>query len=721
MQTMQTMWNSANMMEKKTSWVGAKKNGLGRGMAVVLAAAAVIGGTPLPVFAGSPSVDTDEAVYVNLDYYGARTQTSIVKGCSLNGIRSFTDYGVYTDVTNMSSHVEPVRTEDGVTWNLPEDSKERFYYECQMDNESLILPWDFDISYKLNGVPAEAEKLAGASGLVAIDVVCTPNQKAKEYYRNNMLLQVGTAVNMEDVNTIAAPGSQTQSLGTYKVILFAAVPGETATFHLEIGTSDFETPGIIMMMIPGTLDQMREIKDIREAKDTFSDSAEELIDSMNDVLDKLDGLTNGVATTKAGLQQLQEAKARFDASKDTMTASTDQGIEELAGLSTALNELSPDIDNVQHTMQDISDEMDNLVDVARESEDNFADLGGKLNGLKNDLRDLQGDLQNTGSVTQEKVDKLQAQVDKVQEKLDEMSEALGMVTGGSMTQAQMAQALGAMKQQTRALIKSLEPYIGKAQADSMRQELQDAINAAAGGNVDELYELLDNYTQLVEQVQGVIYELQEVLDNGSVDGTLTSSAGVLNELDRVTADLENAMAGIGTLNAIKKRDQADFDRMLDDTKVTAESLASATGNLVNTLTILQNTLKANRTDVENGTEKTLDGLIEIMERAVADSATTRVKDANEKMKDTVKSEIDKVEEETNFLNLDAEEEMISFTSENNGSPASIQIILKTREINEDSVKDNAVDIEPAAVNQGVWYRISQVFVKIWDGIKRMFQ
>ena len=253
-------------------WKNSKnKNRLRKGVAIGLTAAMASGNMTVTAFAGPPSIDTDEALYVNLDYYGARTHTSIVKGCNLNGIRSFTDYGTYTDVTNMSSHVEPVQTEDGVTWNLPEDSKERFYYECQMDNESIILPWDFDISYQLNGVPVEAEALAGADGLVAIDVACTPNEKAKDYYKNNMLLQVATAVNMEDVNTIVAPGSQTQSLGTYKVILFAAVPGETATFHMEIGSSDFESMGIFMMMVPGTLDQMKEIKDVYK-RQRFSSS-----------------------------------------------------------------------------------------------------------------------------------------------------------------------------------------------------------------------------------------------------------------------------------------------------------------------------------------------------------------------------------------------------------------------------------------------------------------
>ena len=677
-----------------------------------------------PAWAGPPSIDTDEAVYVNLDYYGAKTQTSIVKGCSLNGLRSFTDYGTYRDVTNMSNHAAPQITEEGVTWNLPEDVKERFYYECQLDNDSIVLPWDFDISYKLNGVPVEAQTLAGADGLVEIDVKCTPNEAAKDYYKNNMLLQVAAIVSMEDVNSIVAAGSQTQSLGTYKVILFAAVPGETASFHMEIGTSDFELPGIFMMMIPGTLEQMKEIKDIKEVKDTFSDSAEELMDSLNDVLDKLDGFTSGIESTQAGLKELKEAKAKFDASKDALTAGTDQGLAELSGLSAVLNEIAPDIGNVHETIKEISDEMDHLAAVAQDSEEDFSDLGGRLGGLKDHLRDFQDELTQTGSVSQEKLDKLQSQMDAVQEKLNQI---MGMLEGaGDMSQEEMAQLLGAMKNQTLALTKNLEPYIGKEQADALAKELSDAIDAAAGAggempDMGALLELVETYSQAVEQVQQVIFDLQDFLYSHTTDGAISSGASVLNELDRVSADLENAMAEVGNIHTIKKQNQGDFDKILEDTRAASQSLANASGSLSSTLGILQDTLKANRANVENGTEKTLDGLIDIMEKAVETSNTNRMKDANQSMKDSVKSEIDKVEEETNFLKLDAEEEMISFTSDKNDTPSSIQVILKTQEISKDSAEDHSEDIEPEVENRGVWYRIRQVFVKIWEGIKGIFR
>ncbi|MFR4414045.1 MAG: hypothetical protein ACLT4C_01495 [Butyricicoccus sp.] len=55
--------------------------------------------------AAAPTVETDESVYINMDYYGAPTNTRIVKGVSLNGHTEFTDFGSYAI---MSTYDEPV-------------------------------------------------------------------------------------------------------------------------------------------------------------------------------------------------------------------------------------------------------------------------------------------------------------------------------------------------------------------------------------------------------------------------------------------------------------------------------------------------------------------------------------------------------------------------------------------------------------------------------------
>ena len=190
-----------------------------------------------PVYGAQPSVDVDETMYVNLDYYGTATKINVVKGCTPNGVKEYTDYGSYEKVVNMTDRTEPVLEDGAVRWELPETGK-RFYYQCTMPEGSVTLPWDFDISYKLNGREMDASKLAGASGLVEIRIQATPNRKAGAYYRNNMMLTAVVPVDMERCYSVEAPGSQLQSIGSNTVAMFAALPGEEGDFTVRIGTDD---------------------------------------------------------------------------------------------------------------------------------------------------------------------------------------------------------------------------------------------------------------------------------------------------------------------------------------------------------------------------------------------------------------------------------------------------------------------------------------------------
>lgn len=165
-----------------------------------------------PVYAAEASVSVDEAMCVNLDYYGRVDKVNVVKGVSLNGLTSFTDYGNYLDVTNMTNNTAPEVGDGKVTWNLPADTKGYFYYKGAIDKDTVTLPWTMDVSYKLNGVPTDAEKLAGASGLVEVHVTATPNEAARDYYKNNLLLVVAMLVDMSDCYSVEAEGPRPRAL-----------------------------------------------------------------------------------------------------------------------------------------------------------------------------------------------------------------------------------------------------------------------------------------------------------------------------------------------------------------------------------------------------------------------------------------------------------------------------------------------------------------------------
>ena len=70
---------------------------------------------PQTAQAAAPSIETDEAVYINLDYYGIPTATRIVKGVNLNGHTEFTDYGNYSEVYNMSTYDHPTLQDGSVS------------------------------------------------------------------------------------------------------------------------------------------------------------------------------------------------------------------------------------------------------------------------------------------------------------------------------------------------------------------------------------------------------------------------------------------------------------------------------------------------------------------------------------------------------------------------------------------------------------------------------
>src|SRR5699024_3701727 len=87
---------SARIRRKTTM----KSNKLRRITAAALVLALVL---PQGAVAAPPEIETDEAVYINLDPYGIPEATRIVKGVNLNGHTEFTDYGDYTEVYNMST------------------------------------------------------------------------------------------------------------------------------------------------------------------------------------------------------------------------------------------------------------------------------------------------------------------------------------------------------------------------------------------------------------------------------------------------------------------------------------------------------------------------------------------------------------------------------------------------------------------------------------------
>lgn len=677
------------------------------------------------IYAGPPAISVDETLYVNLDYYGKETDSSVVKGVTLNGIRSFSDYGTYKDITNMSNYAEPAVDGDIVTWQLPEDTKDRFYYECQLNNGEVVLPWDFDISYKLNGIPKEAKDLLHADGLVEIDVHCIPNKNANIYYQNNMLLQVATMVDMEDVNSVEAPGAQIQSLGTYKAVLFAAVPGQEKTFHIEISSHDFESSGVIMMMVPGTLDQISDIADVKEAKDTFKDSADELLDGMNEMLDTLHNISNGMDVTKKGLSQLQGARENFDASKDEIISKTDASIDSLEAANQKISQLAPDIMANKQGLDDVNNKMNTLVETLQDSGEDFYNLSSSLRDLKDSLGDLQSGLEESDA------DQITGEIKDIEQQLDAIQSVLKKL--GSTASPSQALSAEDLKQQAESMQKlmgdmndvldDLEFSLGKDAVDKLRTQLQSvAASGMSNPNATALIQTAAVLSKILNSMNNILSSVRYTISGIDVQGGVKDSKAVVSKLASISYDIDTTIGDVVSLNKTKNDNKAAFDLMLDDTAASVEQISSSTNQVISLFRSVQNTVKNNRGAVEGGTKDTLNGLIDILEKAAETSTTTnKLKGANESIRNSLDEKLDKIADDSNLLEMNLDDKMVSFTSDKNQTPSSIQIILRSQEISEDDVNTNAVDIEPAPVDVGAWQRVKNVFAKMWNAVTGIFR
>lgn len=598
---------------------------------------------PQRVSAAPPFVTTDEAMYVNLDYYGGISDVSIVKSCSLNGITRFQDFGDYESVTNMSGYEQPVLTSDGVQWNLDSSSDpQRFYYICTMRNDAIALPWNLDVSYRLNGKPCQAESLAGVAGLVEISIRVKPNENAREYYRNNMLLQVATYIDTEDTYSIDAPGSQLQSLGTYKAILFAALPGEEDTFTMRIGTNKFETRGITIMMIPGTLKQMEQIKEIKEAKDTVYDSANAIYLAMNSLMNTMESMNQGLNDLKSGTIGAEDARSTFSAGKQQMYQYGDTALEDIAAANRQLKKLIPYFKTGQRMARELNKEIGSLTSTLEEMEDPFADASDSLSKTSGDLKSLQ-DMLNT----------LNGQLESTLADLGAVAEA-GLASPYEATKLQREAEMAGTLGQYTSNIKSL---------------------------LDETSDLAVNASEIADLTQELIDE--------------TSDMG--ETFDSYHDDLMDTLGDCQTL-----------------TELLNASIDSSSAYL----TYSRKLLEISGDKLDNASAYSLKGLTDVLDKSILGlSDVVTMRQANDSIKNTIDREFDKFEKENRFLNLDAKASPISFTSDKNPAPTSIQIILRTQEISLDKGKDIVLDYEVPQAKTGFMDRVKNLLRKIVQVLK----
>lgn len=654
------------------------------------------------VLAGEASASVDEAMYVNLDYYGQIDKVNMVKSISLNGTSSFTDYGDYTDVTNMTDHTEPVLGDGSVTWNFAPDQNGRFYYKGVMKNDQVTLPWTFDVSYKLNGVPTDADKLAGASGTVEIHIDATANENAREYYRNNMMLAVAVLVDLTKCYSVEADGAQVQNIGSQTGVVFTALPGEDGDYTVRIGSDSFESAGVLMTMIPGTTKDLEHVKDLKDAKDTWKEAGDQLYDSMEQMALSVESMRDGVNDLQSGLGSAENARGVWSGSKDNILDNNDKALASLTAVSEQMQAMVPHIESAKESAEIVHDSLGDIVNSMREMQDPLRKLNTSLRGIKSNTEDLAAGI---------------APLNQLMQTLIALDATLQSSEQIYVTQLA---SLGVSLEQVEN-----DYYDGDVDLiDDVNVSAQTATpsSATAAGipgvtlNTQQLLIALTQKKAYLEKLSSASTSLAGKLSS-LLDDTSDAFRSMGELVDEIDFILEDSTALYDSLETY----YSDFQLALDDSEELVNRTTNALDTSVSTLTLIQNTMRASSDSLDAAARDSIRGSMEVLDKSlrVLDS-TTSMRMAGRTMKDTMDREWDDLDGDTRFLYMDPSAEKVSFTSDQNEEPDTLQVILRTKEISLDD-DDEVLDAESAKASEGPLKRMWNVLVKMVQAIIEIFK
>ncbi len=638
---------------------------------------------PMTAYAGQATADVDETLYLNLDYYGNVSDANVVKGINFNGTSSYTDFGDYLKITNMSDEQKPEIKNGSVTFEKNKNGK--FFFQGELKPDKIKAPWTFDITYKLNGVVTDADQIAGASGLVEMDIDCMPNKSVSKYMQDNMMLFVAIPVDIQKCYSVDAPESQTMTLGQYTGIVFTALPGQEGHFQVRLGTDKFESVGAIFAMTPGTVGALNKIKDVKDIKDDFRDDTNAMLDDFDSVLDDVTDVSAQLKITNQILEQLQSGKNKIHGNAQVIFDGNDVAIQDLRDLNGTLTPLNDDLKTAQWMVYDVNQNLNTL-------DSDLMDSSAKLKSLSTKLKRLGSSMSGT-SIDNLQIQDMSHEIKGVTSTLGKVNTDIKNLTDSenreefkaSASELAVGAGLSHVKNHTTGVNASASAAV-TADIENRIKKIQKAVKIV---QEDPNTDSTEDYVQVIKtQCTSAVQNEFSAARNEAIKNTNTALGEAVYEALVASGELPEVVL-TAQKNTIYILATALQNMGITDTKTITKSVgtALATGDMV---TALAPTLSASSRG-EEAKEKAVKALIQTETRdAIAKSSLLP---ADQYAYGNHLQDLTKLQEDASALNKTAIGSSASQLADDvNGLTGAIENILKATDSLVDSdAAENLVD------------------------------
>lgn len=445
----------------------------------------------------------------------------------------YTIYGSFSDAKNLTDDVEYRLDEQGVTLMFT-DTYESFSFQVEStavelgaDTGGTELPFIVNFYVELDGTAIVAT--GGESGHVRLVLEVKVNDKAHQYFRENMVCQIQIPISINVFKNIKTDLSGVLTGSTY-TFSGMVLPGQSATFVIEGDVEDLKLDSLTISMMAYNISDMIEDTGIVTGISEMEKGSGELTTGTRSLAEGLEELSAGVGQINNGGKILRDSTAGLSRGMDAYG----EGLVELAQGSAGLAEGAAGLEG---GIEQLDTEGVNLLEGFRQIKYGILGMlsgGNQLGALIEGLESIAAAIQNSPTMSQPEKEKILAGMSEIaasipQEDYSELIESLEMYEQGLGSYVKGVSSLSAG---ASALSDGTARYVGGVEA------------------------LADNFTQLSAGVRGFragVSSLSDGLDS------LASQVSVIPENARKIADgQEELHKGIKKLTDALS-DYTDYD------------------------------------------------------------------------------------------------------------------------------------------------------------------
>ena len=391
-----------------------------------------------PVSLGSVSDGPEEVIYGRLDNRGRPRSAYAVVELSVAAPGKISHHGQYTEVENLTD-TSPIEYSNG-TVTLEAERAGLYYYQGKL--RKALMPWDIEITYKLDGKELDPDDLSGASGELEVDIHTSINSGFDPYFADNYMLQISVTLDSELCEDISARNGTVASAGSSKNITFVVLPGSEGDVGFSAKVRDFSMGGFT---IAGVLYNQESM--------------------MSGMGEDIDGITSGISqltgaiSTLAGAAgQLRDGAGELDENGGTLSEASGQIYEALSQIAEGLedfdmSEMGEGLEQLGQLPDAFFQLGDGLNQIGEGIDQLLVGYQGIATGLQEALTQMGPMLEMMGSLDAETIALLSnPQMQAALKKLAEDPTLLGMLLNLDQDDIQMLEMLNGMSEQQKELL-----------------------------------------------------------------------------------------------------------------------------------------------------------------------------------------------------------------------------------------------------------------------------